>query len=93
MIAGHSRHQDDWIEEAVATWSAKDPAKVQDWYHQNSQKLPAAKSQYFAAAFANQATEQGDTATARQWAGHIQDAKTKQRIEAGIAKAEAAKSK
>lgn len=50
--------------------------------------MPAGKAQSVAAAFATQATQKGDTATARQWATHIQDTKTKQRIEAAIAEAE-----
>ncbi len=93
IVSGQSKYSDYWIEEAMGTWVAKDFDKAQEWYQKNWNSMPANKSQYLAAAFANQATEQGDTATASQWAAHIQDAKTKQRIEAGIAKAEAAKSK
>jgi len=88
MMAGGSSHQDYWIEEAVATWVAKEPTKVQEWYQQNWKSLPATKSQYVAAAFAGQAVKQGDLATARQWATYIQNPKTKQRIETGIANAE-----
>ncbi len=88
IISGKSKYGDYWIEEAVGTWVAKDFDKAQDWYQQNWNSLPTGKSQYVAAAFATQATRQGDTATARQWAAHIQEPKTKQRIEAGIAKAE-----
>ena len=91
MIAGDSSHQDYWLEEAIATWAVKEPTKAQAWYQQNWNSLSANKAQYVAAAFATQATKQGDTATARQWAAYIQDAKTKQRIETGIAKAESAK--
>lgn len=88
IIFGQSKYGDYWLEEAVGTWVAKDFDKAQDWYQQNWNSLPTGKSQYVAAAFATQAIKQGDTATARQWAAHIQDAKTKQRIEDGIAKAE-----
>jgi hypothetical protein len=91
IVSGQSKYGEYWIEEAMGTWITKDFDKAQSWYQNNWSKLPANKSQFIAAAFANQATDQGDTATARQWAAHIQDAKTKQRIEAGIAKAEAAK--
>lgn len=92
ILSGRSQHGDYWIEEAMGTWVAKDFDNAQQWYQENWKQLPAQKAQYVAAAFANQATGQGDATTARQWAAHIQDPKTKQRIEAGIAKIEAAKS-
>ena len=88
IVAGESSHQEYWMEEVFATWMAKEPTKAQDWYQKNWNTMPASKSQYLAAAFANQAINQGDADTARQWAAHIEDAKTKQRIEAGIVKAE-----
>jgi hypothetical protein len=88
IISGQSEYGDYWLEEAMGTWVTKDFDKAQDWYQQNWNSLPTGKSQYVAAAFATQAIKQGDTATARQWAAHIQDPKTKLRIEAGIAKAE-----
>ncbi len=91
IVSGRSKYGDYWIEEAMGTWISKDFDKAQSWYQDNWNKLPATKSQFLAAAFAKQATGQGDTSTARQWAAYIQDPKTKQRIEAGIAKAEAAK--
>lgn len=87
IVAGRSKYGDYWIEEAMSTWIAKDFDKAQDWYQKNWNSMPANKSQYLAAAFAKQAASQGEVATAREWAAHIQDAKTKQRIEAGIAKA------
>jgi hypothetical protein len=87
IIAGQAKYGDYWLEEAMSTWVAKDSDKAQDWYQKNRNSLPANKSQYLAAAFAKQAIGQGDVATARQWAAHIQDARTKQRIEAEIAKA------
>lgn len=90
IIGGRSQYAEYWIEDAMGTWLAKDFDKAQTWHQDNWQKLPASKAQYLAAAFANQAASEGDTDTARQWAIHIQDPKTKQRIEAGIAKAEAA---
>lgn len=93
MISGKSSHQDYWIEEAIGTWVMKEPKEAQDWYLKNWNSLPSDKSQYVAAAFANQAINQGDPAKAREWAAHIQDPKTKQRIEAGIAKAEGNKGK
>lgn len=89
ILSGQSNYGDYWIEEAMSTWISKDFDKAQSWYQENWNKLPANKSQFLAAAFANQATGQGDTATARQWAAYIQDPKTKQRIEAGIEKTEA----
>jgi hypothetical protein len=91
IIDGKSKFGDYWLEEAMGTWISKDFDKAQSWYQDNWNKLPAGKSQYLAAAFAKQAASQGDAATARQWAAYIQDPKTKQRIDAGIAKAEAAK--
>ncbi len=89
MVTGNSSHQDYWIEEAMGTWMAKDMDKANEWYQQNWKSLPPSKSQYVAAAFAKQAANQGDTATARQWATHIQDAKTRDRINSLITKAEA----
>ncbi len=89
IVSGQSKYADYWLEEAMGTWVAKDFDKAQAWYQQNWKSLPASKSQYVAAAFANQATQQGDVGTARQWAALIQDAKTRDRINAGIAKAEA----
>lgn len=91
IIDGQSKFGDYWLEEAMGTWISKDFDKAQAWYQDNWNKLPASKSQFLAAAFAKQAAGQGDVEAARQWAGYIQDPKTKQRIEAGIAKAEAAK--
>jgi hypothetical protein len=88
FLAGTSSHQDYWLQEAMLTWLEKEPEKVQDWYQKNWKTLPANKAQYVAAAFATQAVKQGDTATARQWAAHIQNPKTKQRVEDEIAKAE-----
>lgn len=93
IITGKSKYGDYWLEEAMSTWVAKDSDKALDWYQKNWSSLPANKSQYLAAAFAKQAIGQGDVATARQWATHIQDAKTKQRIETGIAEAESKKAK
>jgi hypothetical protein len=88
IVSGKSNYNDYWLEEAMSTWVAKDFDKAQEWYQKNWNSMPANKSQYLAAAFAKQAIGQGDVATARQWAAHIQDAKTKQRIETGIAEAE-----
>lgn len=88
ILSGQSKFGDYWLEEAMGTWVAKDFDKAQGWYQRNWDSLPANKAQFVAAAFANQAVTQGDTATARQWMTYIQDPKTKQRIEAGIAKAE-----
>jgi hypothetical protein len=88
IISGQSKYGDYWLEEAMGTWMAKDLNAAQKWYQQNWNTLPAGKSQFVAAAFANQAVQQGDIATAKHWAVYIQDAKTKQRIEAGITKAE-----
>lgn len=91
IVSGQSNYGVYWLEEAMDTWVAKDFEKAQGWYQQNWSSLPAGKAQFLAAAFARQAAGQGDTATARQWASHIQDPKTKQRIDEGIAKAEARK--
>lgn len=91
IVSGQSKYADYWLEEAMETWMAKDFDKAQGWYQENWKTLPANKAQYVAAAFAKQAASQGDTATARQWSAYIQDAKTKQRIDEGIAKAEAGK--
>jgi hypothetical protein len=93
IVTGQSKYGDYWIEEAMITWVAKDFDSAQDWYRKNWNLMPANKSQYIAAAFAKQATGQGDVATAREWAAHIQDPKTKQRIETGIAEAESKKGK
>lgn len=89
IVSGQSKYADYWLEEAMGTWVAKDFAKAQEWYETNWNSLPVGKSQYVAAAFANQAASQGDITAARQWADLIQDAKTKQRIVAAIAKMEA----
>lgn len=91
IIGGRSKYGDYWLEEAMGAWLAKDFDNAQAWHQKNWNSLPADKAQYVAAALANQAVNQGATATARQWAAFIQDPKTKQRIEAGIAKAEEAK--
>lgn len=91
IVSGQSNYGDYWIEEAMSTWVAKDFDKAQEWYKKNWNSMPANKSQYLAAAFAKQAAGEGDVATAREWAAHIQDAKTKQRIEAGISEAEGRK--
>ncbi|QTN32414.1 hypothetical protein HZ994_08755 [Akkermansiaceae bacterium] len=88
IVSGESNYADYWLEEAMVTWVSKDFNKAQEWYQENWKSLPAEKSQYVAAAFATQAMGQGDTATARQWASYIRNTKTKQRIEAAIAKAE-----
>ena len=87
IVAGQSKYADYWLEEAMGTWVAKDFDKAQEWYEKNWKSMPSDKSQYVAAAFANQALKQGDAATASQWAALIQDPKTKQRIQDGINKA------
>ena len=87
MVSGQSKYADYWIEEAMGTWITKDPAKAEDWYNKNWNSLPSTKAQYLAAAYANAALQQGDAATAQQWASHILDPKTKQRIQDGISKA------
>jgi hypothetical protein len=88
MISGESKYADYWLEEAVSTWMAKDFDKAQEWQRKNWESIPANKSQYLAAAFAKHAASQGAVESAREWASRIQDAKTKQRIDAGIAEAE-----
>jgi hypothetical protein len=89
LASGSSQHRDYWIEEALVTWISKEPEKAEEWYQANWNSLPPAKSQYVAAAYAKNALGLGDTATARQWTHLIQDPKTRERIEASIAKAEA----
>jgi hypothetical protein len=88
MISGESKYADYWLEEAVSIWMAKDFDKAQEWQQGNWESIPANKSQYLAAAFAKHAASQGAGESAREWASRIQDAKTKQRIDAGIAEAE-----
>jgi hypothetical protein len=88
IVAGQSRYETYWLEEAVGGWVQRNFDGANNWYQNNWKTLPADRAQYVAAAFATQAAKQGDTATARQWAAHIQNPKTKQRVEAGIAKAE-----
>jgi hypothetical protein len=87
IVSGKSKYAEYWLEESMSSWVGKDFEKAEAWYQSNWKSLPQNKSQYIAAAFANQAIKQGDAATARQWAAYIQDPKTRQRIEAGIAKA------
>ncbi len=88
IVTDQSKYAEYWIEEAMATWVAKDFDKAEEWYEQNWKSLPVSKAQFVAAAFAKQAANQGDTATARQWATHIQDKKTRDRINSVIDKAE-----
>jgi hypothetical protein len=87
IIDGSSKFDSYWLEEAVHTWVSKDFDAAHAWYEKNWDSLPKEKAQYVAAGFATQAIGQGDVDTARQWAAMIQDAKTKARIEANIAKA------
>ncbi|MEO7101310.1 MAG: hypothetical protein ABI162_18305 [Luteolibacter sp.] len=87
IVSGQSNYADYWLEEAMGTWVAKDFDKAEEWYQKNWKSLPQSKSQYIAAAFANQALKQGDAVTASQWVALIQDRKTKQRIQDGINKA------
>lgn len=89
IVSGQSKYTDNWLEEAMGTWVAKDFDQAQDWYQQSWKTMPAAKSQYVAAAFASQAVKQGDVATASQWVVYIQDSKTRQRIQDEINKAAA----
>jgi hypothetical protein len=84
IISGTSGHEIYWIEEAMHTWIQKDPAQAEEWYKNNWDSIPAAKSQYIAAAYAKEALGAGDLATARQWTNLIQDPKTKERIAASI---------
>lgn len=91
MISGSKGAGDEWIEVAMNAWISKDPAQAEEWYQSNWKSLPTQKSQYIAAAYAKEALKQGDVAGARQWTAYIEDAKTKQRIEAGIAEADARK--
>jgi hypothetical protein len=87
LIVEGDAFSDYWLEEAVHTWVSKDFDAANAWYEKNWDSLPKEKAQYVAAGFATQAIGQGDVDTARQWAAMIQDAKTKARIEANIAKA------
>jgi len=87
IVDGTSNFESYWLEEAVHTWVSKDFDAANAWYEKNWDSLPKEKAQYVAAGFATQAIGQGDVDTARQWAAMIQDAKTKARIEANIAKA------
>lgn len=88
IVSGQSKYADYLLEGAMTTWVEKDFDKANQWYQESWKTLPASKAQYIAAAFAKQAANQGDTATARQWASHIQDAKTKDRVNTVITKAE-----
>lgn len=87
IIAGGGAYEDYWIEEAMFNWASKDLNKAVAWYEKNWDSLSPSKAQYVAAAFATQSLQGKDIDTARQWAALIQDAKTKARIEADIAKA------
>lgn len=84
IVSGESGYTAYWLEEAMSTWMEKDLDQAREWQEKNWNSIPANKSQYLAAAFAKQAAHEGDMATAREWATHIQDAKTRQRIEAAI---------
>jgi len=88
LVGGESQHRDYWLEEAMQTWISQDPAQAEVWYQKNWNSLPAAKSQFVAAAYAKEAVKTGDLATARQWTNLIQDPKTKERISASIDKAQ-----
>jgi len=88
LVSGESKHADYWIEEAMMTWISNEPDKAEEWYQKNWKSLPPAKSQYIAAAYAKEALEAGDIATARQWTNLIQDPKTKDRIATSIDKAQ-----
>jgi hypothetical protein len=88
MLYGVSEHADYWLQKALTTWIAKNPDMAEEWQRTHLNTLPKGKAQYVAAAYANEAIKQGDAATARQWAGLIQNPKTKLRIETAIQKAE-----
>jgi hypothetical protein len=87
IISGQSKYTDYWLEEAMSTWVAMDFDKAQDWYQKNWKSISANKSQYIAAAFAKQAAGAGGVTAAREWAAHIRDTKTRQRVDAVIDKA------
>jgi hypothetical protein len=91
LVDGTASYDEYWIEEAVATWVSKDFDGAIAWYEEKWKSLPPSKAQYVAAAFASQSVGQKDFEAARQWADLIQDAKTKERINAAIAKASGAK--
>ena len=91
LIDGTASYDAYWIEEAVATWVSKDFDGAIAWYEEKWKSLPPSKAQYVAAAFATQSVSQKDFDAARQWADLIQDAKTRERINAAIAKASGAK--
>lgn len=86
IVSGNSKYGDYWLEEAMNNWVRSDFDKANSWYQQNWNSIPTGKSQYLAAAFASRAIEQGDKELASQWAGYINDPKTKARIEAAITK-------
>jgi hypothetical protein len=87
LIGGESQHQDYWLEEAMTTWLSKDPGQAVAWREANWNTIPAAQSQYLAAAFAKQALAEQDVGTALRWAGLVQDPKTKTRLNEVIAEA------
>lgn len=86
IVEGKS-YSDYWLEEAMGNWVSRDFEAASNWYEKNWSSLPKEKAQYVAAAFATQAIGAGDVKIAQDWAALIQDAKTKARIEAAIAKA------
>ncbi|MEJ6643516.1 MAG: hypothetical protein QNL33_09675 [Akkermansiaceae bacterium] len=88
IISGESSFADYWLEESVATWLKKDAGAVNEWYEENWESMSAEKTQYVAAAFAQEALTLGDLATAREWAERIQNPTTRGRIEEVIQKAQ-----
>jgi hypothetical protein len=88
LVSGESQHRDYWLEEAMQTWISQDSAQAEEWYQKNWNSLPAAKSQFVAAAYAKEAVKTGDLVTALQWTNLIQDPKTRERISASIDKAQ-----
>lgn len=84
IVSGQSQHEDSWIEEAMTTWIAKEPDKAREWYETHRELLPQSKTQFIAAAYANQAIAKGDVAIAEHWMALIADQELRLKLEAGI---------
>lgn len=84
LVNGKSDFSGYRLEGAMDAWMERDFENAHKWYQENWNSMPADKSQYLAASFAKQSLQQGDTEAAREWATHIIDPKTKNRIDTKI---------
>ena len=84
LVNGKSDFSGYRLEGAMDAWMERDFETANKWYQENWNSMPASKSQFLAASFAKQSLQQGDTEAAREWATHITDPKTRNRIDTKI---------